>query len=72
MEVLVFANPNDPAKERFFHEISRVPKLSPRFVLEPDCFLMLLKKTKSIGMINELSEAMKQGKGERCFRENPE
>jgi hypothetical protein len=46
VEVLVFANPNDPAKERFFHEISRVPKLSPRFVLEHDCFLMLLKKNK--------------------------
>lgn len=34
MEVLVFANSKDPAKDRFFHEISKAPRLSPKFVLE--------------------------------------
>jgi hypothetical protein len=42
VEVLVFANPKDPAKDRFFHEISKVPMLSPKFVLEHDLFLSLL------------------------------
>jgi hypothetical protein len=46
MEVLVFANSHDPAVERFFHEISKVPRLSPKFVLEHDRFLTLLKKNK--------------------------
>ena len=42
MEVLVFANPKDPAKDRFFHEISKVPRLSPKFVLEHDLFISLI------------------------------
>jgi hypothetical protein len=44
VEVLVFANPNDPAKERFFHAISKVPRFSPKFVLEHERFLSILKK----------------------------
>jgi hypothetical protein len=44
MEVLVFANPKDPAKERFIHEISEVPTLSPRFVFEHERFVTLLRK----------------------------
>jgi hypothetical protein len=43
MEVLVFANPKDPAKERFFYEISKVPRLSPKFVLEPEGLIAILK-----------------------------
>jgi hypothetical protein len=42
VEVLVFANPKDPAKDRFFREISKVPRFSPKFVLEHDFFLSLL------------------------------
>lgn len=44
MEVLVFANPNDVSKERFFHEISKVPILSPKFVLEPENFVDNLRE----------------------------
>lgn len=44
MEVLVFANLNDSAKDRFFHEISKVPTLSPKFVLEHDLFLSLMMR----------------------------
>ncbi len=43
MEVLVFANPQDPAKDRFFHEISKATVLSPKFVLEHDLFLSLVR-----------------------------
>lgn len=42
MEVLVFANPMDAAKERFFQKISKVPALSPKFVLEHAHFKSLL------------------------------
>jgi hypothetical protein len=42
VDVLVFANPKDSAKDRFFHEISKVPRLSPKFVLEHDRFLSLV------------------------------
>ena len=42
VEVLVFANSKDPAKDRFFHEITKVPRLSPKFVLEHDLFLSLI------------------------------
>jgi hypothetical protein len=42
MEVLVFANPKDASKERFFVEISKVPKLSPKFVLERESFANIL------------------------------
>jgi hypothetical protein len=45
MEVLVFTNPKDPAKERFFHEISEVPTLSPRFVFEHGRFVDLIKRS---------------------------
>jgi hypothetical protein len=44
MEILVFANPNDATKERFFQEISKVPKLSPKLCLESEHFLTLFKK----------------------------
>lgn len=44
MDVLVFANPKDFAKDRFFHEISKVPSLSPKFVLEHDLFLSLIMR----------------------------
>lgn len=43
MEVLVFANPKDAAREHFFHEISKVPRLSSKFVLEHERFITLLK-----------------------------
>lgn len=43
VEVLVFVNPNDPAKERFFQAISKVPRLSPTFVLEHERFITLLR-----------------------------
>lgn len=42
MEVLVYANPDDPAKERFFHAVSKVPALCPKFVLERGRFKSLL------------------------------
>ena len=44
MEVLVFASPKDPAKERFFHRISKVPELCPKFVLNHEHFLKCLKE----------------------------
>jgi hypothetical protein len=44
MDVLVFTSPDNPSKERFFHEVSKVPRLSPTFVLEPERFVALLKK----------------------------
>jgi hypothetical protein len=44
VEVLVFANPKDSAKDRFFFEISKVPRLSPKFVLEHDIFLALIMR----------------------------
>jgi hypothetical protein len=34
MDLLVFANSVDASKERFFQKISKVPALSPKFVLE--------------------------------------
>jgi hypothetical protein len=46
VEVLVFANPNDSAKERFFHAISKVPRLSPKFVLEHERLISLFNKMK--------------------------
>ncbi|MGD9368365.1 MAG: hypothetical protein PVH87_21880 [Desulfobacteraceae bacterium] len=42
MDVLVFANPVDVSKERFFQKISKVPALSPKFVLEHGRFKSLL------------------------------
>jgi hypothetical protein len=42
MEVLVFANPMDVSKERFFKKISKMPAFSPTFVLERDRFRSLL------------------------------
>jgi hypothetical protein len=42
MEVLVFANPNDVSKERFFKKISKIPSLSPKFVLDPGRLKSLL------------------------------
>lgn len=42
MEVLVFANPKDVSKERFFQKISKVPAFSPKFVLEHGRFKSLL------------------------------
>ena len=42
MEVLIFANPKDASKERFFVEISKVPKLSPKFVLEHESLANIL------------------------------
>lgn len=42
MEVLVYANPVDISKERFFGQISKVPALSPKFVLERDRFKSLI------------------------------
>jgi hypothetical protein len=45
MDVLIFANSNDPVKERFFHEISKLPMLSPTFVLEHERFKTLLRNT---------------------------
>jgi hypothetical protein len=44
VEVLIFANPKDPAKDRFFHEISKATVLSPKFVLEHDLFQSLLTR----------------------------
>jgi predicted protein tyrosine phosphatase len=43
VDVLVFTNPRDPAKERFFQAISEVPSLSPKFVLERERFVALLR-----------------------------
>jgi hypothetical protein len=34
MEVLIFANPMDVSKERFFQKITKMPDFSPKFVLE--------------------------------------
>lgn len=45
MEVLVFANPRDVSKERFFQKISKVPTFSPKFVLEHGRFKSLLKQS---------------------------
>jgi hypothetical protein len=42
MEVLVFANPMDVSKERFFQKITKVPAFSPKFVLERGRFKSLL------------------------------
>lgn len=44
MEVLVFANPKDSAIDRFFQEISKVPRLSPKFVLQDKLFISLLMR----------------------------
>lgn len=43
MDVLVFANPRDPEKERFLREISRIPHLSPTFILAHEGLRSLLK-----------------------------
>lgn len=43
MDVLVFANPRDPEKERFLREISRIPHLSPTFVLAREGLRSLLR-----------------------------
>lgn len=46
MEVLVFTNPKDVSKKRFFQKISKVTALSPEFVLEHGRFKsLLLQKT---------------------------
>jgi hypothetical protein len=42
MDILVFTNPKDVSKERFFQKISKVPALSPKFVLEHGRFKSLL------------------------------
>ena len=42
MEVLVFTNPMDITKERFFQRITKVPAFSPKFVLERGRFKSLL------------------------------
>lgn len=42
MELLVFVNPKDVSKERFFQKISKVPTLSPMFVQEHRRFKSLL------------------------------
>jgi hypothetical protein len=44
VEVLVFTNPSDPAKERFFQAVSKRPRLSPKFILEPEQFVAFLRK----------------------------
>lgn len=44
MEFLVFANPNDSAKDRFSHEIIKIPTLSPKFILDHDLFLSLMMR----------------------------
>ena len=44
MDILVFTNPKDVSKERFFHKISKVPALSPKFVLEHGRFESLLMR----------------------------
>jgi hypothetical protein len=44
VEVLVFINPSDPAKERFFQAVSKTPRLSPQFILEAERFVALLRK----------------------------
>jgi hypothetical protein len=43
VDVLVFANSKDPAKDRFSHAIATVSSLSPTFVLEHEPFISLLK-----------------------------
>jgi hypothetical protein len=43
VDVLVFTNSRDSAKERFFQAISGVPSLSPKFVFKRDRFVSLLK-----------------------------
>jgi hypothetical protein len=48
MEVLVFANPMDISKERFFKKITTAPDFSPRFVLERNRFKSLLMQ-RSLG-----------------------
>lgn len=46
MEVLVFANPKDVSKERFFQIISKASALSPKFVFEHGRFKShIMKKT---------------------------
>lgn len=47
MEVLVFANPNDVSKERFFQKISKIPAFSPKFVLDPGRLKSLLMQKAS-------------------------
>ena len=47
MEFIVFANPDDPSKERFLHQLSKVPALCPKFVLEHDRFKSLLMQKAS-------------------------
>ena len=44
MEVLVFANPMDVSKERFLQQVSKVPALTPKFVLEHGRFKSLLMR----------------------------
>jgi hypothetical protein len=44
VNVLVFTSPKNPFKERFFHEVSKLPRLSPTFVLEHEQCVALLKK----------------------------
>ena len=44
MEVLVFANPMDVSKERFIEKITKVPALSPIFVLEHDRFKSIIRQ----------------------------
>jgi hypothetical protein len=44
VEVLVFANPNDPKKERFFQAVSKEPRLAPKFILEAEQFTALLRR----------------------------
>jgi hypothetical protein len=43
VDVLVFTNPRNPTKERFFQAISEVPSLSPKFILEHEGFMSLLR-----------------------------
>jgi hypothetical protein len=43
VEVLVFANHSNPAKERFLRAISMVPFISPTFVLKREQFVALLR-----------------------------
>lgn len=45
VNILVYANSMDPAKERFLRAISKTPRLSPTFVLERDRFVSLLRST---------------------------
>lgn len=45
MDVLVYANPKDPAKERFLYAVTRAPSLSPIFALEQKRLMALLKNS---------------------------